>query len=290
MCGDDLLCDEQAEAETRGCAGLRLLADAPRHGLEDRSGLSLRNRISEIVNGDQDVLRLTHVIYRNLRVRGAVLDGISDEIGEQLPSRLQTERRGLCLGTCMNFAADAGEPLIIAEMTRSITTEYALGSEVFVAGLSAGGAMAVVMGAIYPDLFEAIGVHSGLAGHAAHDVNSAFAAMRGDHRDVPSPAAATRLIVFHGRQDRTEVPSNGERLLSSLRGSKPSASVNERQFTSGRRIVSFTETVEPDGRPSGEAWFVDGASHHWIGGDPAGSFAKSEGPSASREMVRFFLG
>ncbi|MFN4140756.1 alpha/beta hydrolase family esterase [Aestuariivirga sp.] len=230
------------------------------------------------------------------------------------------------LGTCMNFAADAegllvayptqarsanamgcwnwfrpedqrrdeGEPLILAELTRSLVLEYALGSKVFIAGLSAGGAMAAVMGANYPDLYDAIGVHSGLPCYSAHDVNSAFAAMRGDHQSGQSnaslPATATRLIVFHGSHDRTVAPSNGERLVNSLRWSNPSARVNERHFTSRQRAVKFTEIVEPDGKLSGEAWFVEGASHHWIGGDPAGSFAKAEGPSASTEMVRFFLG
>lgn len=191
---------------------------------------------------------------------------------------------------------DTGEPLIIAELTRALIAEFELGSKVFVAGLSAGGAMAAVMGANYPEIYEAVGVHSGLPYRSAHDVNSALAAMRGvpqgrsGHSSAPLPSWATRLIVFHGSQDRTVAPSNGERLISSLRGSNPSAAVNEHNFTSGSHAVRFTEIIEADGKLSGESWFVEGASHHWIGGDPAGSFAKAEGPSASREMVRFFLG
>lgn len=187
---------------------------------------------------------------------------------------------------------DSGEPRILAEMTRAIIAEYALGQSVFVAGLSAGGAMAATMGATYPDLFAAIGIHSGLPHRSARDVNTALAAMRGDHRHgglhaVSSPAAP-RQIIFHGSRDHTVVPANAQALLEQAR--QEDGHVTEGRFTSGSRHVRHTEIIADDGTVQTELWLVEGAGHHWIGGDPRGSYAKPEGPDASREMMRFFLG
>ena len=117
----------------------------------------------------------------------------------------------------------AGEPAILAGLTRALSSEFGLDREnVFVAGLSAGGAMAVVMGATYPDLYSAVGVHSGLAYRAANDVVTAFAAMRGDlsatqatsRSRVTSESPLLRTIVFHGSADRTVHPRNADRIIS----------------------------------------------------------------------------
>ena len=118
---------------------------------------------------------------------------------------------------------DAGEPAIIAGLTESLRDRYAIPEDrVFVAGLSAGGAMAAIMGETYPELYGAIGVHSGLAYGSANDVMSAFTAMRGQAGiERPSsrnggsgPKARPRLIVFHGSADTTVHPSNAERIIA----------------------------------------------------------------------------
>lgn len=190
---------------------------------------------------------------------------------------------------------DEGEPHIIAAMTRAVLDEYAIGRGAFVAGLSAGGAMAAVMAATYPDLYEAVGIHSGLPNRSARDVSSALAAMRSGPTGqaatlhaAPSPQA--RQIVFHGSRDHVVVPANAQALLDAVRLSHPSAQVLERSLTAGSRRVTHTEVMAPDGTPQAEVWLIEGAGHYWSGGDPRGSYAKPEGPSASREMMRFFLG
>jgi poly(3-hydroxybutyrate) depolymerase len=157
--------------------------------------------------------------------------------------------------------------------------------------------MAAVMGATYPDLYAAVGIHSGLPYRSAQDVSSALAAMRGNTRNsvpshVPHTQSSTlpRQIVFHGTRDHIVVPTNAKALMDAARLSHPTAQVLERSFTSGSRLVMHTELLAEDGLVKAEAWLIDGASHYWSGGDPRGSYAKPDGPNASKEMVRFFLG
>jgi poly(3-hydroxybutyrate) depolymerase len=162
---------------------------------------------------------------------------------------------------------------------------------VFVAGLSAGGAMAAVMGEAYPDLFAGVGVHSGLACGAASDMMSALAAMRGDaaptHKSVGTGAGMrARTIVFHGASDRTVHPANGDRLVEAL--TPDAASVETRRSAAGRPY-SRTIVSDPQGLALVEYWRIEGAGHAWSGGSPAGSYADAQGPDASAEMVRFFL-
>ena len=175
-----------------------------------------------------------------------------------------------------------GEPAIIAGITEEIVNLYDLDrTKIFVAGLSAGGAMAVVMGETYPRLFSAVGVHSGLPYRTANDVVSAFAAMRGD---VPSMKAIPKLrtIVFHGDADKTVAPSNGMNIVGGAVFSTAQAEVND-QYS---RLV----TRDTRGLPLFEHWTLHGAGHAWSGGNSAGSYTDANGPNASAEMVRFFLG
>ena len=183
---------------------------------------------------------------------------------------------------------DQGEPSILAGIVRQIMAEHDIDpARIFVAGLSAGGAMAAIMGAAYPELFAGVGVHSGLPVGAAHDMPSAFAAMQQGKGMRSAATINVPTIVFHGDADTTVHAGNGKKVIkqASSRRLKP-------VVTSGRSAggVGYTRTVYGDGgAPVLEDWVVHGAGHAWAGGSGAGSFTDPRGPDASGEMVRFFL-
>ncbi len=216
---------------------------------------------------------------------------------------------------CWNWFAprdqkrDAGEPSLLAGITRQVMGDYAIDpSRVYVAGMSAGGAMASVLGATYPDVYAAVGIHSGLEYAAARD---GLAALQATRVGGPAPEQAALLafaaqaafarplpvIVFHGDADQTVSVVNGYQTLrqwlvvddladdGAHNGSLPQAasSVVEGRAPGG---LSFTRSVFADGML--EQWIVHGLGHAWSGGSPAARFADWRGPSASEAMLRFF--
>ena len=193
---------------------------------------------------------------------------------------------------------DAGEPAIIAGLTESLRDQYAIPTDrVFVAGLSAGGAMAAIMGETYPELYGAAGIHSGLAYGSANDAMSAFAAMRGQVGIGPVPArnpgdgpdTGPRLIVFHGSADTTVHPSNAERITAGKGGSGGQTFRSEPGVSGETRGYTRLVTRREDGTHGIESWMIDGAQHAWSGGHPSGSYTDPRGPDASAAMLRFFL-
>jgi poly(hydroxyalkanoate) depolymerase family esterase len=188
-----------------------------------------------------------------------------------------------------------GEPAIIAGITREVMARHGVDARrVFVAGLSAGGAMAAILAHAYPDLYAAVGIHSGLAYAAARDLPSALAAMRGEAPvtgELPGePRHAVPTIVFHGDDDTTVHPRNAEQAMA--RVAPAGAGAPPPRVESGeKRGFGYTRTVQagPAGKPLAEHWLVHGAGHAWSGGSLEGSFADPRGPEASREMLRFFL-
>jgi poly(hydroxyalkanoate) depolymerase family esterase len=202
--------------------------------------------------------------------------------------------------TCWNWFdpahqdRDQGEPAILAGITRAMMAEFSVDpARVFVAGLSAGGAMAATLSATYPELYAAAGVHSGLPHGAAADLPSAFAAMSGGAKPSTQrkrAKVAVRTIVFHGANDRTVAPANAEAILADVRAglSEPAQELMQDGAAGGR---AYTRTLVTDGRgvPHAESWTVQGLGHAWSGGNREGSFADPHGPDASREMLRFFL-
>lgn len=199
-----------------------------------------------------------------------------------------------------------GEPSLIAGITREVAAGYRVDAgRVFVAGLSAGAAMAVILGATYPELYAAVGAHSGLPYRAAHDMPSAFGAMKGSgaigraSRQSVTTGTAPRdagrdvpTIVFHGDRDLTVHARNGAAIVAQATAGRTGQarlgmSMREGADAGGRR---HRRTVHADaaGRPLVEQWDLHGAGHAWSGGSAAGSFTDAAGPDASAEMIRFF--
>jgi poly(hydroxyalkanoate) depolymerase family esterase len=199
-------------------------------------------------------------------------------------------------------ARDGGEPSIIAGITREVASRHAVDpGRIYVAGLSAGAAMAVILGETYPELYAGVAAHSGLPYGAAHDVPSAFAAMNGTAGVMPpaGPGAQPRraltqpvpTIVFHGDADRTVNAANGAAIVRQAAALKangePLKASVQRGEAGGRR---FEHTVHADAgkREWVEHWVIEGSGHAWSGGSSQGSYTDPQGPDASAEMLRFF--
>jgi poly(hydroxyalkanoate) depolymerase family esterase len=227
------------------------------------------------------------------------------------------QAQGANMNKCWNWfkASDQqrgrGEPSLLAGITRQVIDEYNVADgRVYVVGISAGGAMAAIMAEAYPDLYAAVGIHSGLAPGAAHDVPSAFAAMHQGgpatpRREVPTATltgASARIvpaIVFHGDRDKTVHPRNADRLLEHFcpakltgsqeeaSGSAPRGTVRQGQIPSGHAYTRATYR-DAGGRAIAERWTVHGLGHAWSGGSSSGTYTDPKGPDASAEIVRFF--
>jgi poly(hydroxyalkanoate) depolymerase family esterase len=195
-----------------------------------------------------------------------------------------------------------GEPSLIAGITRQIMSDCSVDRcRVYAAGFSAGAAATAILASTYPDLYAAIGVHSGLAYGVASDVASAFAAMRRNEFATrhpsggrPVPGGSSRIvpaIVFHGDHDTIVHPHNSDQVIAQLREALNidlQATVQEGRVAGGR---TYSRILHHDasGQAIFEQWVIHGAGHAWSGGSPAGSYTDPRGPDATREMLRFFL-
>ncbi len=192
-----------------------------------------------------------------------------------------------------------GEPSLVAGITRQVMHDYSVDPQrVYVGGLSAGAAAAAVLGATYPDLYAAIGVHSGLACGVADDLISAFAAMRqGDSRYSSASGETSAVledrppvptIVFHGDRDTIVHPRNADHVISSSMKTPNLQKKVHRGQVPGGHAYTCTIHTDANGQAILEQWCIHGAGHAWSGGSPAGSYTDPRGPDAAREMLRFF--
>ena len=202
---------------------------------------------------------------------------------------------------CWNWFARAhqqrgrGEPALLADMTQSVVKRFGIDTQrVYIAGLSAGGAMADIVASAYPEIYAAVGVHSGLPRGAASNVAGAFAVMKNGELTPRLAAkvsgATVPSIVFHGDADQTVHPKNGEQVIAALlRSVASNEPCVEQAAASGGR--SYTRTIyrATDGETLAEHWLVKGAGHAWSGGSANGSYTDATGPDATGEMLRFFF-
>jgi poly(hydroxyalkanoate) depolymerase family esterase len=205
---------------------------------------------------------------------------------------------------------DSGEPSLIAGIVRRVVQQHdADPRRIFVAGLSAGAAMAVVLGETYPELFAGVGAHSGLPYGSAHDIPSAMAAMKGGRSGIPGlksapggagggrrkAVQAVPVIVFHGDRDHTVQQTNGESIVRQALEAHASEAGGGMHVTtqagvaSGGRRFSREVHADAEGQARIESWTLHGGGHAWSGGHASGSYTDVAGPNASAEMVRFFM-
>lgn len=200
----------------------------------------------------------------------------------------------------------SGEPALLASMTQAVMKQQGIDPRrVFIAGLSAGGAMAAIVAAAYPEIFAAVGVHSGLPSGAASNVAEALMVMKSGELGIVMPGKARHLspatkgvlrpptsvptIVFHGDQDSTVHPRNGEQVIAAVQGhTSAQPRVEQGVSARGRRYTRSTRQAE-HGRTVTEHWLVHGAGHAWSGGSATGSYTDGSGPDATGEMLRFFF-
>ncbi len=185
----------------------------------------------------------------------------------------------------------AGEPAILAGMTRQVMAEHGADpGRVFVAGLSAGGAMAAILGAAYPELYAAVGVHSGLAAGTGKDMVSGLHAMKRPPRAAGLDAKVP-VIVFHGDADHVVHAGNGDAVLRQYAAAHAAGALREERSRgdAGGRSYTCSSWRDAAGRRHAEHWLIHGAGHAWMGGKPAGSHTDAAGPCASSRMLAFFL-
>ncbi|HEV7438163.1 MAG TPA: PHB depolymerase family esterase [Methylobacterium sp.] len=192
---------------------------------------------------------------------------------------------------------ESGEAAIVAGITRAVMEAHRIDpARVYIAGFSAGAAAAANIARAYPDLYAAVGVHSGLAAGCARDLSSAMMAMQmgapglTEPNGFGAPVEDLRIptIVFHGDGDGTVSPRNGDQVLAqagiaALRASEETGAENGHPYTR-------TRYADAEDRVLVESWLVRGSGHAWSGGDPAGSYTDPRGPDASRAMLAFFAG
>ena len=201
----------------------------------------------------------------------------------------------------------------IVQTIRQDTSRWTIDSnQIYVVGVSAGASMAVILGATYPDIFAAIGVHSGIEYQAVTNSISALKVMRHGGPDpiqqgqrafeaMGNHKRAVPLIVFQGTRDRIVQPINGDQVVQQWMQTNHLASQglyladfkNPTTTTSGQVPEGYAYTVyswkDSRGKEVQTYWKIHGLGHAWSGGNPSGSYTDPLGPNASETIYHFFM-
>jgi poly(hydroxyalkanoate) depolymerase family esterase len=234
------------------------------------------------------------------------------------PQQVKTNNNQLCWDWFepAHQSRGSGEPAIIAGIVQSLKqniSEWTIDEHrVYVAGISAGAAMAVILGATYPDIFAAIGVHSGLEFRAATSMNSG---LKASHQGGPDPlqqglaaynamgdfARIVPTIVFQGLNDYIVNPINGDQVIQQWMRTDELASdgmydatfTKPSTVTNGKVPAGHTYSRctwnDSNGNEIQEYWKVKGLGHAWSGGGEGVAYSDPQGPDASLAMYSFFL-
>ena len=258
------------------------------HWLARDGDLPYRLFVPSAPNADAPLIVMLHGCTQTPEdfAAGTAMHAAAEAAGAHVIWPEQSSRANM--NRCWNWFEPAhqgrsGEAARIVAIVEKVRDEIGGTRTVHAAGLSAGGAMAAILGAHYPDVFASVGIHSGLPAGSARDVASAFAAMGSGGR--AGIALAVPAIVFHGTADRTVAFANAAALLPD--GKMPSDAFLRSDRIGGRQVSVATVTIPGQSHPS-ELWEVAGLGHAWSGGNAAGSYADPEGPDATAEMMRFF--
>ncbi len=215
----------------------------------------------------------------------------------------------------LNQERNRGEAALLAGVVQEMVQQTAQWTidkrRIYVAGISAGGAMAGILGATYPDVFAAIGIHSGIAYKAAQNVHDGVRVMRRGGPDtilqealiqtaMGEHACVVPTIVFHGTSDFTVAPVNGDQVVQQWMQSnvllshgaysadfqQPDSLITDKM--QGGRAYEVLTWNDKSGHPVQEYWKINGMGHAWSGGKD-GSYTDAKGPDASEAMYRFFM-
>jgi poly(hydroxyalkanoate) depolymerase family esterase len=201
------------------------------------------------------------------------------------PKQSSSYNQSKCWNWFKDDGTSIGESKIISEMTKSVINEYDINPEdVYVAGMSAGGAMAVILATQYPDLYKAAGIHSGLPYKAATNINMALYSMKNGRDKSLDIKIKTPMIVFHGNKDETVAIKNAEQIISDIVFSYSEKVSTVVESTNTYTVTSYKEKE----KLLAEYWVIKNKGHVWSGGDAKGSYTSATGPNASKEMMRFF--
>jgi poly(hydroxyalkanoate) depolymerase family esterase len=235
------------------------------------------------------------------------------------PQQMSIYNQDLCWNwfESSNQVRGSGEPAIIAGIVKSVeqnVSQWTIDTHrVYVAGFSAGAAMAVILGAAYPDIFAAIGVHSGMEYQAASNVFDSLKAMNQGGPDPQQQGMAAfdamgtttgivPTIVFQGASDQALQPINGDQVIQQWMRTDQLASsgtytaefdhadkIENGQVPFGHSYSVFKWNDSHDNEIQ-EYWKIYGMGHAWSGGSPRDAYTDSSGPDASMAMIQFFMG